>query len=154
MAVETKLPSNGTSPSSTMTGVPPAASGTLTGMPAVAVKPRKKRASSLLAVATSLPSVETSLEEFIARANQNDVDPSTWDNAERVAREEDEKRKEADALRWKAAEDQLRDGQQREAHLKNKLNGLQGQLAEAEARVAVALSSSNISTSGLRAICP
>lgn len=154
MAVETKPAngqSNGSSASSTMTGVPPAASGTLTGMPAVTAKPRKKRASSLLAVATSLPSMETSLEEFIARANSSDVDPSTWDNAERVAREEDEKRKEADALRWKAAEDQLRDGQQREVHLKSKLDGLQGKLAEAEARVAVAMSSSNISATAIEA---
>jgi hypothetical protein len=142
MAVESKHGGNGAS--ATLTGVP-TASGTITGMPAQAPK-RKKRASSLLAVASSLPSVETSLEEFIARANQTDVDANTWDSAEREARQEDEKRKEADALRWKAAEEQLRDGQTRESHLKHKLDGLQGKLAEAEARVAVALSSSSIST--------
>src|SRR5215471_16767349 len=120
MAVESKHEGNGTSAGSTMTGVP-TASGTITGMPA-ATK-RKKRPSSLLAVATSLPSVETSLEEFIARANQTDVDVNTWDSAEREARQEDERRKEADALRWKAAEEQLRDGQQRESALKHKLDG-------------------------------
>lgn len=99
---------------------------------------RRKRPSSLLAVASSLPSVENSLEDFIARANQTLVDASTWDQAEKVAKQEDSKQREADALRWKAAEQQLREGEVRERTLRGQLDGLQGKLAEAEARAAVA----------------
>src|SRR5262249_9641656 len=130
----------GNGASATLTGVP-SAGATLTGVAAPNGK-RKKRPSSLLAVATSLPSVESSLDEFIARANQTMVDQQNWDLAEREAKQEDEKRKEADALRWKAAEQQLREHEARETSLRRQLDGLQGKLAEAEARVAVALSSS------------
>src|SRR5262245_43375788 len=126
---------NGNGASSTLTGVP-SASATLIGV--TNGKPRKKRPSSLLAVATSLPSVETSLDEFIARANQTLVDADQWRAVEQQAREEDEKRREADALRWKAAEQQLREGELREKTLRSQLDGLQGKLAEAEARAAVA----------------
>src|SRR5690606_41736045 len=49
-----------------------------------------------------------------------------------------EKRKEHDALRWKAAEQQMRESQAREESLRRQLDGLQGKLAEAEARAAVA----------------
>jgi hypothetical protein len=104
---------------------------------------RRKRPSSLLAVASSLPSVENSLEEFIARANQTLVDASTWENLEKTAREENDKQREADALRWKAAETQLRESEVRESSLRNQLDGLQGRLAEAEARAAVAGTSSS-----------
>ena len=69
-------------------------------------KPRK-RPSSLMAQASALPSVENSLDEFIAKANETLLDPSAFNSAE-VRREEDEKRKEADALRWKATEQQMR----------------------------------------------
>src|SRR5262249_18411617 len=104
---------------------------------------RRKRASSLLAVATSLPSVESSLDEFIARANQTQIDTENWQKVEIEARqaklEEDDKRREADALRWKAAEQQLREGEMREQTLRRQLDGLQGKLAEAEARAAVAV---------------
>jgi hypothetical protein len=101
---------------------------------------RRKRPSSLMSTASSLPSVESSLEEFIARANQTLVDASTWDQAEKVAKQEDDKRREADAQRWKAAEHQMRDSQTREQGLRHQLDGLQGKLAEAEARAAVATS--------------
>ena len=104
---------------------------------------RRKRASSLLAVASSLPSVESSLDEFIARANQTMVDAEQWRSAEIEAKQEDDKRREADALRWKAAEQQLREGEAREQALRRQLDGLQGQLAEAEARAAVASGGSN-----------
>src|SRR5258706_4948586 len=95
---------------------------------------RRKRPSSLMAVATSLPSVETSLDEFIARANQTLTDAASWQKIEQEAKQEDDKRREADALRWKAAEQQLREGELREQTLRRQLDGLQGKLAEAEAR--------------------
>src|SRR5262249_16217535 len=104
---------------------------------------RRKRPSSLLAVATSLPSVETSLDEFIARANQTQIDAENWQKVEIEARqakqEEDDKRREADALRWKAAEQQLREGEMREQTLRRQLDGLHGKLPQAEARAAVAV---------------
>ena len=103
---------------------------------------RRKRPSSLMEAATSLPSVETSLDEFIARANSTLVDADKWRAVEQQAREEDEKRREADSLRWKAAEQQLREGGIREQSLRSQLDGLQGKLAEAEARAAVASSGS------------
>ncbi|MGE0551184.1 MAG: hypothetical protein AB7R00_29265 [Kofleriaceae bacterium] len=98
----------------------------------------RKRPSSLMQVASSLPTVEHSLDEFIAKANQTTVDASTWKEAEQAAREEDEKRRVVDAMRMKAAETQLREGEARETALRRQLDGLQGQLAEAEARAAVA----------------
>ncbi len=103
-------------------------------------KNRRKRPSSLQASASSLPTVEHSLEEFIAKANQTLVDVSTWGNAENEAKEQDAQRREVDALRWKAAEGQLREGEARESSLRRQLDGLQGKLAEAEARAAVASS--------------
>jgi hypothetical protein len=99
---------------------------------------RRKRPSQLQAQASVLPTVEHSLEEFIAKANQTLVDVSSWGSATEAAREEDEKRREVDALRWKAAEGQLREGEAREQSLRRQLDGLQGKLAEAEARAAVA----------------
>ena len=129
MAVETNKGGDATiSPAQTLTGVAP------NGQQAR----RRKRPSSLLAVATSLPSVESSLDEFIARANQTMADPAEWGNVERAAKEEDESRREADSLRWKAAEQQMREGEAREQSLRRQLDGLQGRLAEAEARAAVA----------------
>lgn len=103
---------------------------------------RTKRTSSLRRSATALPKVEHSLDEFIARANQTLVDVSGWGNADQKAREEDEKRREQDAQRWKQAEQQMRESEARESALRRQLDGLQGQLAEAEARVAVAMSGS------------
>jgi hypothetical protein len=104
---------------------------------------RTKRTSSLMRSASSLPKVEHSLEEFIARANQTLVDVTGWGNTDdQAAREEDDKRREQDAQRWKQAEQQMRESQAREASLRRQLDGLQGKLAEAEARVAVALSAS------------
>jgi hypothetical protein len=104
---------------------------------------RLKRASSLRESATSLPKVEHSLDEFIARANQTLVDVSAWGTADQQAKDADEKRREQDALRWKQAEAQMRDSAVREQSLRGQLDGLQGKLAEAEARVAVALSTAS-----------
>src|SRR5690242_5335782 len=104
---------------------------------------RRKRSSSLLAVRSSLPSVESSLDEFIAKANQTLVDAASWQAAGQQAKAEDERRREADALRWKAAEQQLREGEAREHSLRRQLDGLQGKLAEAEARAAVASNGNN-----------
>jgi hypothetical protein len=129
MAVETNKDS--ISPASTLTGMLPANG-----------RPRRKRPSALLQAASSLPSVETSLDEFIARANQTLADPSQWNVLEQEAKVQDEARREADSLRWKAAEHQLREGEAREAALRRQLDGLQGRLAEAEARAAVAGSGS------------
>src|SRR4051812_37958908 len=83
---------------------------------------RRKRPSQLQAQASALPTVEHSLEEFIAKANQTLVDVSSWGNATEAAREEEEKRREVDALRWKAAEGQLREGEAREQSLRRQLD--------------------------------
>jgi hypothetical protein len=118
----------------------PSAAQTLAGMPAVSAngkKPTRKRPSSLLAAAQSLPSVENSLDEFIARANETLVDSAAF-NTHKQVEEEDKKRKEQDALRMKATEQQMRESQAREESLRRQLDGLQGKLAEAEARAAVA----------------
>ncbi len=120
------------------TGPGPAA--TLAGMPAVQANGafnKRKRPSSLMAQASALPSVENSLDEFIAKANETLIDPSTF-NTDQVRRDEDDKRKEHDALRWKATEQQMLQSQAREDSLRRQLDGLQGKLAEAEARAAVA----------------
>src|SRR5262245_29929323 len=99
MAVESKQSSPGIpAPAS---GATPAS--TLAGVQVTNGKPRRKRPSSLMAQAAQLPSVENSLDDFIARANETLVDPASF-NTEKVRAAEDEKRKEADALRWKAAE--------------------------------------------------
>ena len=96
-------------------------------MPAVAAngKNKRKRPSSLLAQATSLPSVESSLDDFIARANETlgDANFDAARNAEKELKQEDEKRKEADALRWKATEQQMRESQAREESLRRQLDG-------------------------------
>jgi hypothetical protein len=101
-------------------------------------KGNRKRPSSLMAHASALPTVEHSLEEFIAKANQTLVDVSAWGNADAEAKAAEEARRQQDALRMKAAETQMREGEQREISLRRQLDGLQGKLAEAEARAAVA----------------
>lgn len=101
-------------------------------------KGNRKRPSSLMAHASALPTVEHSLEEFIAKANQTLVDVSSWGNADAEAKAAEEARRQQDALRMKAAETQMREGEQREISLRRQLDGLQGKLAEAEARAAVA----------------
>ena len=78
MAVETNKGGNTAAPNpgQTLTGVP-AAGQTLTGIAAAAAaagKAKRKRSSSLMAIQSSLPSVENSLDEFIARANETLVD--------------------------------------------------------------------------------
>ena len=101
-------------------------------------KAGRKRPSSLMAQASSLPKVEHSLDEFIAKANQTLVDVSNWGAADAEAKAEDDKRREQDALRMRAAETQMKEGEVREQSLRRQLDGLQGKLAEAEARAAVA----------------
>jgi outer membrane biosynthesis protein TonB len=127
------------SPAQTLTGVAAVTSnGTGANGNGKAAANRRKRPSSLLAAANQLPSVENSLDDFISRANQTLTDPDQWHAAENASKAEDEQRREADALRARAAEQQLREGEQREHSLRRQLDGLQGQLAEAEARAAVA----------------
>jgi colicin import membrane protein len=133
MAVDSKQGTTSAAPAT------PGPAATLAGIPAVSASGafKRKRPSSLMAQSAQLPSVESSLDEFIAKANETLVDPSSF-NSEQKVREEDEKRKEADALRWKATEQQMREAQAREQSLRRQLDGLQGKLAEAEARAAVA----------------
>lgn len=138
MAVESNkgaTPTTNPNPGSTLTGMA-AATAAAKGRP-------RKRSSSLMQIQSSLPSVESSLDEFIARANQTLTDPASWQAEQVKQAEEDEQRKEQDALRWKAAEQQLREGEARETSLRRQLDGLQGRLAEAEARAAVASSGSD-----------
>lgn len=136
MAVDSKQGTNGTNAS---TPAAPAVTAQGTGAtPTVRASdaglPRRKRSSSLMKNASSLPTVEHSLEEFIAKANQTLVDVSSWEEA----KEQDAQRREQDAQRWKQAEVQMRESEAREASLRRQLDGLQGKLAEAEARAAVA----------------
>ncbi|MFT3692941.1 MAG: hypothetical protein QM831_07360 [Kofleriaceae bacterium] len=138
MAVETnKGDANVTpSPAQTLTGMAPINGTNGNG------KSRRKRPSSLLSAGDSLPSVESSLDEFISRANQTLTDPDQWHAAENAAKQEDDARREQDLLRMRAAEQQMREGEAREQSLRRQLDGLQGRLAEAEARAAVAGSGS------------
>jgi hypothetical protein len=139
MAVDSKQGTNGTTNGTAATApATPAVQAQGTGAnPTVRPGdlPKRKRSSSLMKNASSLPTVEHSLEEFIAKANQTLVDVSTWGEAEK---EQDAQRKEQDAQRWKQAEVQMRESEAREASLRRQLDGLQGKLAEAEARAAVA----------------
>ena len=127
MAVETKQGGTAQTTPQNVAGAAQAANGK-----------RRKRTSSLLQTAGTLPSVETSLDEFIARANSTLLDAANWDSAEKQAKQDDADRREADQLRWQAAEQQLRESEAREQSLRRQLDGLQGKLAEAEARAAVA----------------
>ncbi|MEP6865252.1 MAG: hypothetical protein ABJE66_31830 [Deltaproteobacteria bacterium] len=138
MAVETNKGDANVSPAQTLTGVAPGVGANL----GTNGKARRKRPSSLLTAASSLPSVESSLDEFISRANQTLTDADSWNAAEVAAKQEDESRRENDLLRMRAAEQQLREGEAREQSLRRQLDGLQGRLAEAEARAAVAGSGS------------
>ena len=133
MAVETNKGDANVSPAQTLTGVAPGV-----GANGANGKNRRKRPSSLLTAASSLPSVESSLDDFISRANQTLTDAESWNAAEVAAKQEDESRRENDLLRMRAAEQQLREGEAREQSLRRQLDGLQGRLAEAEARAAVA----------------
>lgn len=122
---------NGTAPAVTAQGT----GATPTIRPSdAALAARRKRSSSLMKNAAALPTVEHSLEEFIAKANQTLVDVSSWEEA----KEQDAQRKEQDAQRWKNAEAQAKESEAREQSLRRQLDGLQGKLAEAEARAAVA----------------
>src|SRR5688572_12257366 len=133
MAVDSKTGANGTNGQAAGTSSSPSIAAGTGGHPTAAT-PKRKRSSSLMKNASSLPTVEHSLEEFIAKANQTLVDVSSWEEA----KEQDAKRKEVDANRWKQAEVQMRESEARENSLRRQLDGLQGKLAEAEARAAVA----------------
>ena len=137
MAVDSKQNgTNGTAATPSTPSITAAGTGANpTVRPSDAGLPKRKRSSSLMKNASSLPTVEHSLEEFIAKANQTLVDVSGWGED---AKEQDAKRKEQDAARWKQAEVQMRESEAREASLRRQLDGLQGKLAEAEARAAVA----------------
>ena len=141
MAVDSKQGTNGTNGTNgtaATSSVPVTAQGT-GATPTIrqsdAGAPKRRRSSSLMKSSASLPTVEHSLEEFIAKANQTLVDVSTWGEE---AKEQDAQRKEQDAQRWKNAEVQMRESDAREQSLRRQLDGLQGKLAEAEARAAVA----------------
>ena len=138
MAVESKQGSDGTGASKPPNGSvrhsePAIASGSSPSVPK-----RTSRHSALMKAASALPTVESSLEEFIAKANQTLVDVGGWGAADQAAKAAEEKRREQDALRWKQAEQQMRESEARELALRPKLDGLQGKLAEAEARAAIA----------------
>lgn len=102
------------------------------------VAKRAPRTSALMKAASALPTVERSLEAFIAKANETLVDVGNWGAEEQAAKEAEERRREQDAQRWKQAEQQMRESEQREQAMRRQLDGLQGKLAEAEARAAVA----------------
>jgi chromosome segregation ATPase len=103
-----------------------------------------------MSVAAALPSVESSLEDFISRANST-PDAGGWGIAADSATQEQraaeiaqieaeaDRRRQQDQARWKAAETQLKsEAEVRENALKKQLDVLQGKLAAAEARAAVA----------------
>ncbi|HEY5935447.1 MAG TPA: hypothetical protein VIU61_12445 [Kofleriaceae bacterium] len=147
MAVETKQGNTTTNGASE----PMLASGSSPAVP----RGRAPRNSALMKAASALPTVERSLEAFIAKANETLVDVGNWGAEEQAAKEAakaaEEKRREQDALRWKQAEQQMRESDQREQAMRRQLDGLQGKLAEAEARAAVAgaLSGSSANDSAL-----
>ncbi len=151
MAVESKQ--GGTTTNGANGAVPNGAAATVTATvtpgavqhaaQSTAALPRRKRSSSLMQNAAALPTVEHSLEEFIAKANQTLVDVSGWGSADQELKAEEGKRREQDAQRWKQAENQMLESEVREQSLRRQLDGLQGQLAEAEARAAVAIASSS-----------
>ena len=147
MAVETKQGNTTTNRASE----PLLASGSSPAVP----RTRAPRNSALMKAASALPTVERSLEAFIAKANETLVDVGNWGAEEQAAKEAakaaEEKRREQDALRWKQAEQQMRESDQREQAMRRQLDGLQGKLAEAEARAAVAgaLSGSSANDSAL-----
>ncbi len=146
MAVESKQGGNATNGANG--AVPNGAAATVTGTvtpgavqsaaQSSAALPRRKRSSSLMQNAAALPTVEHSLEEFIAKANQTLVDVSGWGSGDQELKAEEGKRREQDAQRWKQAENQMLESEVREQSLRRQLDGLQGKLAEAEARAAVA----------------
>ncbi|MBP9085050.1 MAG: hypothetical protein KBG15_02990 [Kofleriaceae bacterium] len=101
-------------------------------------------------VAAALPSVESSLEDFISRANST-PDAGGWGLAVDSAVQEQraveiaqieadaDRRRQQDQARWKQVEAQLKaESEIRENALRKQLDSLQGKLAAAEARAAVA----------------
>jgi hypothetical protein len=82
------------------------------------------RIPRLRSQAALLPSVETSLDDFIARANELPPEVSFFDA-------------EAEALRVQTAQLRMREGVAREESLRRELDSLRGKLAEAEAHAAI-----------------
>src|SRR5690242_19547383 len=68
---------------------------------------RRKRQSALMKVAQALPSVESSLDDFISRANATLVDTGGWGLGEDLARPE------AEAARQSAEEIRIRNSEVR-----------------------------------------
>jgi hypothetical protein len=117
---------------------------------------RRKRTSSLMQAAAALQSVESSLEDFISRANSTGDtghagESTSWkitgDMAAREAKAaeiahieaEAEQRRQTDAVRWRQAEVQLRsEAEAKENALRKQVDVLQNRLAASEARVAIA----------------
>src|SRR5262245_36938202 len=97
---------------------------------------RTKRRSSLMQAAVALPTVESSLEEFIARANSTLVDVDQWE-AEARAEKERQVREQSDAeqSRIARAEQVVRDEATRErSTLQARIHILENELADAQAR--------------------
>jgi hypothetical protein len=97
--------------------------------------PRARRTSALMQAASALPTVEASLEDFIARANSTMVDIAGWglgdEHSDRAARDADQERN-------RELQEQTRaEAELREAELARRLSEVETKLAEAEARVAV-----------------
>src|SRR5687768_6285722 len=123
MAVDTKLGETKLGMGAT-NGAPNGATNGASAVPVIAEgTKRTKRTSSLMRSAGMLPKVEHSLDEFIARANQTLVDVGSWQKQDEEAKQEDQKRKEQDALRWKQAEQQMRESEARETTLRRQLDG-------------------------------
>ncbi|KAB2884755.1 MAG: hypothetical protein F9K40_22485, partial [Kofleriaceae bacterium] len=97
---------------------------------------RSKRRSSLMQAAVALPTVESSLEEFIARANSTLVDVDQWEAEARAEKERQlREQTDAEAARIARAEQAIRDEALRErSTLHARIRDLESELADAQAR--------------------
>ena len=97
---------------------------------------RGKRRSSLMQAAVALPSVESSLEDFIARANSTLVDVDAWEaqaraERERVARDAQS----AEDAKIRQAEEAVRaDANAQRQRLEKRIGDLEAELADVSAR--------------------
>jgi len=97
---------------------------------------RPRRRSSLMQAAVALPTVESSLEDFIARANATLVDVDAWESEARAEKER-QARESADAeqAKLREVETSLRaDAARERGLLERRIETLQQELAEAQAR--------------------
>jgi chromosome segregation ATPase len=104
---------------------------------------RRRRTSALMKAAQTMPTVEASLDDFIARANQTLLDVGGWGISEEQARIEKERAqreaRDAEDNRVRDAQLQVRaEADRREAALTRRLIELETKLAEAEAHAALA----------------